>query len=267
MKRIVATAMLAVATSALGIEFDVPQGAGTLPTIALIECLAQDGIRGEGEYCRTTYECRDGQDYVVEGVLVEGMTYSNGRRTTLATDAIATQRSCIIDVADDARVSFFSAYRPSGRDGELVGLSRIEPASDTGATAGGGRGVDMQRKQYSALLAGEKRDGIWVGITAAQDTATRALQQAEELCQEDNVNSCGVVRTFSGPPRQCVGVALSRTDALAWAWALGVTHEQARERAMSSCVGFAESCYIWSSKCVPPLGLVDAAATTASLSK
>ena len=254
MKRATATAMLAGATLALGIELDVPQGGGRLPTIAMIECLAQDGGRNEGEYCRTTYECSDGENRV-EGVLVEGMTYHNGRRVTLATDPIATQRSCTINVQDGARVSFFSAYSPSGAGGELVGLSRIEPIGQT-ETAGGGLGVGnlTGQKMHKSLVVGENTGslvGVWVGFTAAHTTSTHARLQAMELCQENTLRDCRIPITFSGPPRLCVGVALSRADVDAWGYGVANTDELARQQAIASCGDHATNCYVWSSSCLP----------------
>ena len=252
MKTIIATAILATAAFALGIEVDVPQGGGRLPTIAMIECLAQASGRSEGEYCRTTYECSDGENRV-EGVLVEGMTYYNGRRVTLATDPIATLRSCTINVQDDARVSFFSAYSPSGGGGELVGLSRIEPFTAT-ETAGGGIGTSSRQAMHKSLVVGENtgsRVGIWVAITSPHATVTSARRQATELCEEHAVSNCRIVITYGGPPRKCVGVALSRANPDAWGWGLGATHELSRETAMASCGDHAESCYVWSSSCVP----------------
>ncbi|MDE0193486.1 MAG: hypothetical protein OXQ90_19200 [Gammaproteobacteria bacterium] len=98
-----------VATSASAAEFEVPQGGGKLPTIALVECLADDGIRSEGEYCRTVYECspeRDGTK--VSGTMWEGLTYHDGCRVTLESDDIAFRRSCVLTVDDDAKVSYFT---------------------------------------------------------------------------------------------------------------------------------------------------------------
>ena len=119
----VATVLLAVGVAAG--DFDVPQGGGKLPTIALVECLAQDGSRTEGQYCRTTYECtpqRDGT--VVSGTLWEGLTYADGRRVTLETDDIARERSCVLSVEDGAKVSYFTGYRPEGKDGDVVAFTR-----------------------------------------------------------------------------------------------------------------------------------------------
>ena len=119
----VATVLLAAGVAAG--DFDVPQGGGKLPTIALVECLAQDGSRTEGQYCRTTYECtpqRDGT--VVSGTLWEGLTYADGRRVTLETDDIARERSCVLNVEDGAKVSYFTGYRPDGKDGEVVAFTR-----------------------------------------------------------------------------------------------------------------------------------------------
>ena len=106
-------------------EFKVPQGGGKLPTIALVACLASEGSRAEGQYCRTTYECtpqRDGT--TVSGTLWEGLTYHDGRRVTLETDDIAVERSCVLNVEDGAKVSYFTGYRPDGKTGDVVAFTR-----------------------------------------------------------------------------------------------------------------------------------------------
>ena len=119
----VATIILAVGVAAG--DFDVPQGGGKLPTIALVECLAQDGSRTEGQYCRTTYECTSQRDgTVVSGTLWEGLPYADGRRVTLESDDISRQRSCVLTVDDSAKVSYFTGYRPDGKEGDVVAFTR-----------------------------------------------------------------------------------------------------------------------------------------------
>ena len=44
-----AALMMLVAFHASAAKFDVPQGGGRLPTIALIECLAEENSRSMGE--------------------------------------------------------------------------------------------------------------------------------------------------------------------------------------------------------------------------
>ena len=110
---------MACATFAAGADFAVPQGGGKLPTIALVECLADENTQHAGQYCRATYDC-DGDT----GVLWEGLQAHNGRRVTLETDAISNQRDCVLKVADAARVQFFTGYRPAGRTGEVVAMVR-----------------------------------------------------------------------------------------------------------------------------------------------
>ena len=127
-KRTFASLALTAATIAFGADFNVPQGGGKLPTIALIECLAEDGTHNQGSYCRTTYSCDGGS---LEGVLVEGLLYHNGRRVTLPTDTIATERNCVIDVGDAARVQFFTGYRPEGPPGNVVAMVRSGTAAST----------------------------------------------------------------------------------------------------------------------------------------
>lgn len=113
-------------------EFEVPQGGGKLPMIALVECLAQEGSRTEGQYCRTTYECtpqRDGTE--VSGTLWEGLMYSDGRRLTLESDDISVERSCVLTVDDDAKVSYYTDYRPEGKTGEVVAFTRAGSVTAT----------------------------------------------------------------------------------------------------------------------------------------
>ena len=109
-----------VAIDLCGAEVAVPQGAGRLPTVALVECLAEEDSRALGQYCRTSYEC-SGE---AAGVLWEGLENHNGRRVTLETDAIATERDCILNIEDEAAVRFFTGYRPQGKSGDVVGLVR-----------------------------------------------------------------------------------------------------------------------------------------------
>ena len=126
MKTFVISIILALgATQALAAEFPVPQGGGKLPTIALVSCLAEEGSQAEGYYCRTTYECspqRDGT--LVSGTLWEGLLYHDGRRVTLESNAIAVQRNCVLNVEDNAKVSYFTGYRPGGRTGDVVAFTR-----------------------------------------------------------------------------------------------------------------------------------------------
>ncbi|MCY3623413.1 MAG: hypothetical protein OXH68_17110 [Gammaproteobacteria bacterium] len=128
-------ASIAVSEDAVATDFRVPQGGGKLPTIALVECLAEEGSRSEGEYCRTTYECssmRDGTE--VSGTLWEGLTYHDGRRVTLGTDQIANQRACKLTVDDDAKVTYYTAYRPDGPGGEIVAFTRTSSSTSTHTT-------------------------------------------------------------------------------------------------------------------------------------
>ena len=123
------TAMLA--GNAQAAKFDVPQGDEKLPTIALIECLAEENSRSMDEYCYTTYSCspaRDGDGMRMPGTLWRGLPYHDSQRVTTADDDIAFGRSCVITVADDAKVTWFTGYRPDGMESEVVGIvkSRIE---------------------------------------------------------------------------------------------------------------------------------------------
>ena len=128
---LVALAVVVAAVASAG-DFDVPQGGGKLPIIALVECLAEEGSRTEGQYCRTTYQCmpqRDGTE--VSGTLWEGLTYHDGRRVTLESDDISVERSCVLTVDDDAKVSYFTGYRPDGKVGDVVAFTRAGSATVT----------------------------------------------------------------------------------------------------------------------------------------
>lgn len=112
---------VAIHAGAAANEFNVPQGGGRLPTIVLVECLAEEGSRGTGEYCRTTYQCsptRDGAE--ISGTLWKGIMYHNGRLVTSGEEPIATERSCVLTVEDGAKVTDYHAYRPDGKEGESV---------------------------------------------------------------------------------------------------------------------------------------------------
>ncbi len=127
---VIVAAMFAGNASAA--KFDVPQGGGKLPTIALVECLAEEHSRSMGEYCYMTYSCsptRDGDE--VRGTLWRGMLHHDGRRVTTAEDSIAFERSCVVTVADDAKITWFTAYRPDGKGGEIVGIEKVGGAAHT----------------------------------------------------------------------------------------------------------------------------------------
>ena len=87
------------------------------------------------------------------GILWEGLEYHNGRRVTLASDPIATQRDCVLTIGDDAIVSYFTAYRPEGPGGEVVGIVK---AGNSGRSSGSG-GVD-QPPFYVVLLEARLMD-------------------------------------------------------------------------------------------------------------
>ena len=117
---------------AIAAEFDVPQGGGRLPTIALVECLAEEHSRSTGEYCRTTYACSPTRDSAeVSGTLWEGLIHHDGRRVTSGEDPIAFQHSCILTVEDDAKITYYTAYRPDGKEGEIEGFSRTRSTTRT----------------------------------------------------------------------------------------------------------------------------------------
>ena len=125
-------AILAVASTAD--DFNVPQGGGKLPTIALVSCLAAEDAHALGQFCRTTYRCAGGAGQAAdEGVLWEGLRYHNGRRVTLESDAIANGRGCVLDIEDPAVVQFFTGYRPLGPNGEVVAFVRSGRAASSSA--------------------------------------------------------------------------------------------------------------------------------------
>lgn len=100
---------------------EVPQGSGVFPTVGQINCLEE---LGSGLLCAATYECADGE----AGELWGDFANHNGRRATGADSPVATKRGCSIQVAGKASVRWLSGYRPSGRTGELVGLTNFVDA-------------------------------------------------------------------------------------------------------------------------------------------
>ena len=125
-------ATIAFHAGTIAAEFGVPQGGGRLPTIALVECLAEEHSRGTGEYCRTTYTrspTRDGTE--VSGTLWEGLIHHDGRRVTSGEDPIAFERSCVLTVEDDAKITYYTAYRPDGKEGEIKGFTKTGSTTHT----------------------------------------------------------------------------------------------------------------------------------------
>lgn len=97
----------------------VPQGSGVFPTIGQVECLEESG---SGRYCAATYECGNGSS----GELWGDMANHNGRRAIGADSPVANQLDCVVSVDGKATVRWFHGYRPTGRDGGLVGLSSVD---------------------------------------------------------------------------------------------------------------------------------------------
>lgn len=97
----------------------VPRGSGVFPTIGQVECLEESG---SGRYCAATYECGNGSS----GELWGDMANHNGRRAIGADSPVANQLDCVVAVDGEATVRWFHGYRPTGRDGELVGLSPVD---------------------------------------------------------------------------------------------------------------------------------------------
>lgn len=95
---------------------EVPQGSGVFPTIGQINCLEESG---SGRYCAATYECSGG----VSGELWSDLANHDGRRAIGASSPVANGRDCVITVDGSAAVRWLTGYRPSGRTGELVGLT------------------------------------------------------------------------------------------------------------------------------------------------
>ena len=126
-KRIIGTLALAAAsTMAHGQDAEtttmqVPQGSGTFPTIGQVECLEEEG---SGRYCAATYECGNGSS----GDLWGDMANHNGRRPIGADSPVANQLDCVVSVDGKATVRWFHGHRPTGRDGNVVGLSPVVSA-------------------------------------------------------------------------------------------------------------------------------------------
>ena len=124
-RAIIATLALAAAftwqASAETTTMQVPQGSGTFPTIGQVECLEE---MGSGRYCAATYECGNGSS----GDLWGDMANHNGRRTIGADSAVANQLDCVVSVDGKAAVQWFHGHRPTGREGNVVGLSPVVSA-------------------------------------------------------------------------------------------------------------------------------------------
>ena len=157
-------------------KFDVPQGDERLPTIALIECLAEENSRSMGEYCYATYSCSpawDGDRMRMPGTLWRGLPYHDSRRVTTADDDIAFGRSCVITVADDAKITWFTGYRPDGEEGEVVGI--VKAAGATPALP-----HDNMLEQFIAhkRIGGQFRNGrVWYDETSSP----RELKTLDDL--------------------------------------------------------------------------------------
>lgn len=117
-------------------SFDVPQGGGKLPTIALVECLAAEGSRVSGTYCAMDWECSAEDGSREADNLWEGLEYHDGRRVTSVSDPIATRRDCVLTIGDDATVSYYTAFRPKGPGGEVVGIVKAGTRSEITGTGG-----------------------------------------------------------------------------------------------------------------------------------
>ena len=99
----------------------VPQGSGTFPTIGQVECLEEEG---SGRYCAATYECGNGSS----GDLWGDMANHNGRRPIGADSPVSNQLDCTVEIDGKAAVQWFHGHRPTGRDGNVVGLSPVVSA-------------------------------------------------------------------------------------------------------------------------------------------
>ncbi len=125
-RAIIATLALAAAAftwqaSAETTTMQVPQGSGTFPTIGQVECLEEVG---SGRYCAATYECGDGSS----GDLWGDMANHNGRRSIGADSPVSNQLDCTVEIDGKAAVQWFHGHRPTGRDGNVVGLSPVVSA-------------------------------------------------------------------------------------------------------------------------------------------
>ena len=90
--------------SAQGANFAVPQGkgGGVLPTIALVECMADENTRPAGQYCQAAYFCTGGEGG--KGRLWQGLSSHNSSALTL----VPSQTDCVLKVGDPARVRFLN---------------------------------------------------------------------------------------------------------------------------------------------------------------
>ncbi len=171
---------------AIAAEFGVPQGGGRLPTIALVECLAEEHSRGTGEYCRTTYTCsptRDGAE--VSGTLWEGLLHHDGRRVTSGEDPIAFERSCVLTVEDDAKITYYTAYRPDGKEGEIEGFTKTGSTTSTETMGSFTVSPDNMLAQFlshNAVRANTLDD--WI------ERVCRSVEDDDELghCRRENDN-------------------------------------------------------------------------------
>lgn len=110
---------MALATFAHGATFAVPQGegGGVLPTIALVECMADENTRPAGQYCQAAYFCTSGEGG--KGRLWQGLSSHNSSALTL----VPSQTACTLKVGDPARVRFlnladFAEYATSCRESD-----------------------------------------------------------------------------------------------------------------------------------------------------
>ena len=134
---VLAMSSLALGTTAFAQQTvtEVPQGSGVFPTVGQINCLEE---LGSGRYCAATYECSGG----VSGALWDDMANHNGRQAIGANSPVARLLDCTITIDGKAAVRWMTGYRPSGREGELVGLTASADAlppvmRTTGANDGG----------------------------------------------------------------------------------------------------------------------------------
>lgn len=153
------TTVLATLAVALGpgafaqdTTIEVPQGSGMFPTIGQINCLEK---LGSGRYCAATYECSGG----VSGELWGDLANHDGRQAIGASSPVANGRDCVITVDGSAAVRWLTGYRPSGRTGELVGLTisadALRPVQRVVRSAGenGGSLLDYLLERYDTTLA------------------------------------------------------------------------------------------------------------------
>ena len=194
-RAIIATLALAAAftwqASAETTTMQVPQGSGTFPTIGQVECLEE---MGSGRYCAATYECGNGSS----GDLWGDMANHNGRRPIGADSPVSNQLDCTVEIDGKAAVQWFHGHRPTGREGDVVGLSPVvsaEPPTirrDVRVTGGDGLWLPWYIRTRNVNL-----DDVRTNLR--EERCGHIKEGTEELdsCQEDVNNSISAMGLYA----------------------------------------------------------------------